>query len=167
MAIFTTEAQGHLFTISQQLLILEENSDPTSKQQALAEISRAAHTLAGAAGAAGLSAITRIARHLELLFDQWQSGKIEAQAELFDLIYHTLDSVATIMNSYDDEPTAVIDSGELCAKLLVWLPAPVNAFPGGGHPASDDPKELAGATATPGDPCRCNHPGHGGAGPDS
>src|SRR5438105_14134296 len=97
MALFTVEAEEHLQTINQDLLVLEQRPTPQRAQDLLAEIFRAAHTLKGSARSVNLDSVGSLAHHLETLFDRAQKRELELDQFVFDLIYETLDGIAALV----------------------------------------------------------------------
>src|SRR5689334_23371182 len=97
MPIFAAEAQEHLAVLNRDLLALEKQPSAEEKQQLLAEIFRAAHSLKGSAGAVKLDDVSHLAHSMESLFRRVQRGEFELRVEWFDKVYHALDIMSALV----------------------------------------------------------------------
>lgn len=109
---FKSEQRDHIQVINQGLLALEQNPNRDDRPALLNEIFRAAHSLKGAARAVGLTSIESLGHALEDLLLSLKEGRLTFAAELFDLLYQTLDAVELVMGQLDSgkstPPTEVL-----------------------------------------------------------
>lgn len=104
---FKVEQKEHLQKISEGLLILEKNPQTETRQALLEEIFREAHSLKGAARAVGLVTIESLGHGLEDLLLNAKEGRLAFSAELFDLLYETLDAVESLVEKVESGQSAV------------------------------------------------------------
>jgi two-component system chemotaxis sensor kinase CheA len=102
---FKTEQSEHLQQISQGLLALEQNPTPDEQARLLSQIFREAHSLKGAARAVGLTTIESLGHHLEGILLKAKGGELAFTAELFDLLYQTLDAIEVMMVRFNSGDT--------------------------------------------------------------
>lgn len=117
LEIFAIEAQEHLQAIHHHLAALEKSADPEQDEPVLAILYRAAHTLKGAAAAAGLEEIQRLSHQLEAIFGQWRSGKLQREAESFELVYRTVAAIDRVAHSRCNQEEPDVNVGELYQRL--------------------------------------------------
>ncbi|MEW5959638.1 MAG: hybrid sensor histidine kinase/response regulator [Chloroflexota bacterium] len=98
---FKTEQSEHVQKINQGLLALEKNPEGEGQAALLNEIFREAHSLKGAARAVGVTAIESLGHALEEFLLNAKEGRLTFSAELFDLLYQTLDAVDLVMQQID------------------------------------------------------------------
>lgn len=94
---FKAEQKEHVQKINQGLLELEKKPAQQEHQHLLEEIFREAHSLKGAARAVGMTTIESVGHSLEELLLKAKEGRIDFSAELFDLLFKSLDAVELLM----------------------------------------------------------------------
>ena len=100
MKTFKAELDDHLGTLNKDLLAIEENPSRDDREHLMEEILRAAHSLKGAARAVGLSDIVSIVDKLEDCLSAINQGKLTPVAEVFDVIFPSLDMMKQAMKAH-------------------------------------------------------------------
>lgn len=90
LEIFIDETKEHLQTLSDQLLILEQEPE---NMDTINEIFRAAHSLKGMAGTMGYKRMQRLTHDMENVFQEIRSGNMKVQPELIDVLFRGLDAL--------------------------------------------------------------------------
>lgn len=115
---FKVEQREHTTKITQGLLALEKNPSDEVRQSLLNEIFREAHSLKGSARAVGLTTIESLGHGMEGLLLRAKEGELDFSAELFDLLYQTLDIVEVVINQIEQGHTAPsLEALQLLARL--------------------------------------------------
>lgn len=83
LEIFIDETKEHLQTLSDQLMILEQEPE---NMDTINEIFRAAHSLKGMAGTMGYKRMQRLTHDMENVFQEIRSGNMKVQPELVDVL---------------------------------------------------------------------------------
>ena len=103
LEIFIDEAKEHLQTLSDQLMILEQEPE---NMDTINEIFRAAHSLKGMAGTMGYKRMQRLTHDMENVFQEIRSGNMKVKPELVDVLFRGLDALegylANILDSADE-----------------------------------------------------------------
>ena len=103
LEIFIDETKEHLQTLSDQLMILEQEPE---NMDTINEIFRAAHSLKGMAGTMGYKRMQRLTHDMENVFQEIRSGNMKVQPELVDVLFRGLDALegylANILESADE-----------------------------------------------------------------
>ncbi len=86
--LFRLEAENHCATLSDNLLLLENNPGDAD---ALASLMRAAHSLKGAARIVDLSALVGLTHAMEDIFVAAQEGRLSLDADTIDLLFTGVD----------------------------------------------------------------------------
>lgn len=90
LEIFIDETKEHLQTLSDQLMILEQEPE---NMDTINEIFRAAHSLKGMAGTMGFKRMQRLTHDMENVFQEIRSGNMTVQPELVDVLFRGLDAL--------------------------------------------------------------------------
>lgn len=90
LEIFIDETKEHLQTLSDQLMILEQEPE---NEDTINEIFRAAHSLKGMAGTMGFKRMQRLTHDMENVFQEIRSGNMKVQPELVDVLFRGLDAL--------------------------------------------------------------------------
>ena len=90
LEIFIDETKEHLQTLSDQLMILEQEPE---NMDTINEIFRAAHSLTGMAGTMGYKRMQRLTHDMENVFQEIRSGNMKVQPELIDVLFRGLDAL--------------------------------------------------------------------------
>ena len=103
LEIFIDETKEHLQTLSDQLMILEQEPE---NMDTINEIFRAAHSLKGMAGTMGYKRMQRLTHDMENVFQEVRSGNMTVKSELVDVLFRGLDALesylANIMETADE-----------------------------------------------------------------
>lgn len=103
LEIFIDETKEHLQTLSDQLMILEQEPE---NMDTINEIFRAAHSLKGMAGTMGYKRMQRLTHDMENVFQEIRSGNMTVKPELVDVLFRGLDALegylASILESSDE-----------------------------------------------------------------
>ncbi len=123
---FVVEAEEHLETIEENLLILEQNPENKSS---INEVFRAIHSIKGTSDYVDLKTITQISHKLETIFDQIRKGSQNYDNDLADVILKGIDILRTLvfMLKTDDISTVIQidDVVRQLEKLIIPKPEPV------------------------------------------
>jgi len=137
---FRAELAEHVQTLNNGLLTLEQQEvKGPQRQEILADIFRAAHSLKGAARAVGVSAIEQLAHSLEDVLGSLQQDRIAPSAEMFTACYQAIDAIQVVQTAYEaGETTPPVQALSALAGL-----APIqNAIKTGKmQPQPSSPKE--------------------------
>lgn len=103
LEIFIDETKEHLQTLSDQLMILEQEPE---NMDTINEIFRAAHSLKGMAGTMGYKRMQRLTHDMENVFQEVRSGNMTVKSELVDVLFRGLDALesylANILETADE-----------------------------------------------------------------
>lgn len=118
IATFKDEQREHVQNITTGLLALEKKPRGKKRQTIIDDVFREAHSLKGAAKAIGISSIGSLGHALEGLLLLAKEGKLKFSADLFDMLYQTLDAIELIMQQFDSgDTTPSADVLALLARL--------------------------------------------------
>ncbi len=120
---FIESSREHIQAINQELLRFEREGPENS--ESLANISRNAHSLKGAAMTMGLGAITSLCHHLEDLIREVREKRLEAGPETFDVLFRISDVISAMVEGLSQSP--VEDASQmdgLLEKIEGLLPTP-------------------------------------------
>ncbi len=99
---FRAELSEHVQTLNDGLLAMEQNRIPVAgREEKMASIFRAAHSLKGAARAVGVSAIEQLAHALEDILGGLQKNVLAASPELFTACYKAIDAIQVVEVAYE------------------------------------------------------------------
>ena len=105
LGIFLDEAREHIQSLSDQMMILEQEPE---NQDAISEIFRAAHSLKGMAGTMGYKRLQHLTHVTEDCFSDIRSGSMKVTSELLDVLFQALDAIEGYVNSIQE----TTDEGE-------------------------------------------------------
>ncbi|MBR5419639.1 MAG: Hpt domain-containing protein, partial [Lachnospiraceae bacterium] len=105
LGIFLDEATEHVQSISDQMMVLEQEPD---NQEAVNEIFRAAHSLKGMAGTMGYKRMQMLTHRMEDCFSAVRSGTLSVTSEMMDILFQALDAV----EGYVDTIRETSDEGD-------------------------------------------------------
>lgn len=88
--IFIDETNGHIQTLSDNIMILEK--EPENKD-VINEIFRAAHSLKGMAGTMGFKKMQRLTHDMENVFSEVRNDNIKVNSALIDILFNCLDAI--------------------------------------------------------------------------
>lgn len=99
---FRAELAEHAQTMNDGLLALEQQKvTGKEREETLANIFRAAHSLKGAARAVGVSAVEQLAHELEDILGSIQRNAIEVSPALFTACYKAIDAIQAVQAAYE------------------------------------------------------------------
>ncbi|MCR5673919.1 MAG: chemotaxis protein CheA [Lachnospiraceae bacterium] len=90
LGIFLDETNEHLQTLSDQLMILENEPE---NEDTINEIFRAAHSLKGMAGTMGYKRMQTLTHDMENVFSEVRNGKIKVDGHMVDILFQALDAL--------------------------------------------------------------------------
>ena len=153
LGVFLDEAHEHVQTLSDQLMVLE--NDPEN-EDSINEIFRAAHSLKGMAGTMGYKRMQKLTHVTEDVFSAVRSGQMKVTGSLVDVLFQALDAI----EAYVDNVQNTSDEGtednegilEELNKILQEGTGEVSSAGGAAAPAAEAaPAEEAAAEAAPAD----------------
>ncbi|MGH7591735.1 MAG: Hpt domain-containing protein, partial [Gemmatimonadales bacterium] len=126
-ALFLAESREHLSSCNQ--LLLEWERDP-SATGAVAGLFRSVHTLKGMAATMGFVRLADLAHRAEDLLDSVRAGRLQADGDLIDLLFRTVDGLESGLEPAAAGRDGQLDFAELTSALDVAAgsPAPVPAL---------------------------------------
>lgn len=138
LEIFIDETKEHLQTLSEQLMILEQEP---KNEDTINEIFRAAHSLKGMAGTMGYKRMQHLTHMMENALSEIRSGNMNVTEDLVDILFQCLDA----LEAYLDQICESSDEGtEDNEAIIVRLN---NFMSGGSNPpapvAKEEPKKEA------------------------
>lgn len=117
LEIFIDETKEHLQTLSDQLMILEQEPE---NMDTINEIFRAAHSLKGMAGTMGFKRMQRLTHDMENVFQEIRSENMKVSPELVDVLFRGLDALegylAEILETANE---GTEENEEICNTLNV------------------------------------------------
>src|SRR2546426_3853439 len=93
LVLFAVEAQEHLEAMNRHLLALEQGALGEARERLIAELSREAHSLKGAARAVNRTEIESLAHALEDLFARMTEDGVGLPRDGLERAYQMLDSI--------------------------------------------------------------------------
>src|SRR5512136_1854879 len=104
---FHAELAEHVQTMNDGLLALEQQRvSGADREETLANVFRAAHSLKGAARAVGVSAIEQLAHALEDVLGALQRQALTPSASLFTACYQAIDAIQSTQAAYEEGQTS-------------------------------------------------------------
>ena len=88
--IFLDESKEHLQSLSDQLMILEQEPE---NMDTINEIFRAAHSLKGMAGTMGYKRMQTLTHDMENVFSEVRSGNLKVDDHMVDILFQSLDAL--------------------------------------------------------------------------
>ena len=151
LGIFLDETNEHLQTLSDQLMILENEPE---NEDTINEIFRAAHSLKGMAGTMGYKRMQTLTHDMENVFSEVRNGKIKVDGHMVDILFQALDALEEYReNISENQDEGTNDNEPIINALQAILngesgsPAPAKSeeaapaadVPAGDAPAADAP----------------------------
>ena len=90
LEIFLDETSEHLQSLSDQLMILENEPE---NEDTINEIFRAAHSLKGMAGTMGYKRMQNLTHNMENVFSEVRNGAAKVNASIVDVLFQCLDAL--------------------------------------------------------------------------
>jgi two-component system chemotaxis sensor kinase CheA len=141
LGIFLDESREHIQTLSDQMMILEQEPE---NQDAISEIFRAAHSLKGMAGTMGYKRLQHLTHVTEDCFSDIRSGSMAVTSELMDVLFQALDAIEGYVNTIQESTDEGDDDNENIVNEINRIRA---AATGKGDAAPAPKKEESADTA--------------------
>ncbi|MCR5591153.1 MAG: chemotaxis protein CheA [Lachnospiraceae bacterium] len=149
LGIFLDETNEHLQTLSDQLMILENEPE---NEDTINEIFRAAHSLKGMAGTMGYKRMQNLTHDMENVFSEVRNGKIKVDGHMVDILFQALDALEEYRENIsenqdegtnDNEP--IINALQAILNGETEAPAAKEEAPAEAASAAEGDKAEAGA----------------------
>ncbi len=141
LEIFLDETNEHLQSLSDQLMILENEPE---NEDTINEIFRAAHSLKGMAGTMGYKRMQALTHDMENVFSEIRNGKMKVTSQLVDVLFQTLDALEEYKNTIQEtQDEGTNDNAAIIAALQKCLDE------GTGEPGEEKPEEKKEPEAAP------------------
>ncbi len=149
LGIFLDETNEHLQTLSDQLMILENEPE---NEDTINEIFRAAHSLKGMAGTMGYKRMQNLTHDMENVFSEVRNGKIKVDGHMVDILFQALDALEEYRENISENQDEGTNDNEpiinaLQAILNGEAAAPAPAKTEEAAPAADAPADAPAADA--------------------
>ena len=141
--IFLDESKEHLQSLSDQLMILEQEPD---NMDTINEIFRAAHSLKGMAGTMGYKRMQTLTHDMENVFSEVRSGNLKVDDHMVDILFQSLDALEEYTENIQNTTEEGTNENE---HLIRALNAILNGEKGGAAaaaPVAETTKEAAEST---------------------
>src|SRR5258707_9824300 len=108
LTLYAAEAAEHLGVLNETLLRLEtmQGADDKERKRQIEALGRAAHSLKGASRAVGVAPVEKLAHRMESIFDAVQSGRMDLEPDMADVLYDALDTIQSVLDGGDDSDVA-------------------------------------------------------------
>jgi two-component system chemotaxis sensor kinase CheA len=107
---FKAEAEEHLKSITEGLLVLEKSPAKDGQKEILETIFREAHSLKGGARAVNHSAVQQICQSLESVLSDLHKGKLQFSKELCNTLFATVDLISQSLFSEEQASEEMIEN---------------------------------------------------------
>jgi len=145
LEIFIDETKEHLQTLSDQIMILEQEPE---NMDVINEIFRAAHSLKGMAGTMGFKRMQRLTHDMENVFQEVRSGNMTVQPELVDVLFRGLDALEAYLAEILETANEGTEDNE---EIINTLNAIAQKASGKEAPAKEEAKAESTAAAASSD----------------
>ena len=127
LGIFLDETNEHLQTLSDQLMILENEPE---NEDTINEIFRAAHSLKGMAGTMGYKRMQNLTHDMENVFSEVRNGKIKVDGHMVDILFQALDALEEYReNISENQDEGTNDNEPIISALQAILNGESGAAP--------------------------------------
>ncbi|MBQ9334396.1 MAG: chemotaxis protein CheA [Lachnospiraceae bacterium] len=113
--IFLDEAGEHLQSLSDQIMILEQEPE---NEDTINEIFRAAHSLKGMAGTMGYKNMQNLTHDMENVFSEVRNGNIKIKSDMIDVLFQCLDALEAYTNNIRESSDEGTETNENLIKAL-------------------------------------------------
>ncbi len=144
LEIFIDETKEHLQTLSDQIMILEQEPE---NMDVINEIFRAAHSLKGMAGTMGFKRMQRLTHDMENVFQEVRSGNMTVQPELVDVLFRGLDALESYLAEILETANEGTEDNE---EIINTLNAIAKKASGKEEPAKEEAKAENAAASSSG-----------------
>ncbi|MBO4898987.1 MAG: chemotaxis protein CheA [Lachnospiraceae bacterium] len=147
--IFLDEAGEHLQSLSDQIMILEQEPE---NEDTINEIFRAAHSLKGMAGTMGYKNMQNLTHDMENVFSEVRNGNIKIKSDMIDVLFQCLDALEAYTNNIRESSDEGSETNENLIKALNdILNGGTGKTDGAEAPANEAPAEESKAPEASGD----------------
>ncbi len=115
LGIFLDETNEHLQTLSDQLMILENEPE---NEDTINEIFRAAHSLKGMAGTMGYKRMQNLTHDMENVFSEVRNGRIKVDGHMVDILFQALDALEEYRENISESQDEGTNDNEPIIKEL-------------------------------------------------
>lgn len=115
LEIFLDESKEHLQTLSDQLMILEQEPE---NMDTINEIFRAAHSLKGMAGTMGYKRMQALTHEMENVFSEVRNNTIKVQDNMVDILFQCLDALEEYVDNIQNTTEEGSNDNEHLVKSL-------------------------------------------------
>ncbi len=115
---FVDESRDRIQKLNQTILTLEKNP---SNPELLKEILREVHTLKGTAKLMGFNDIVTLSHKVEDLFVKIRDGTLQLSKELYDIVFKTLDALASLVEIKQRNTQSAINREEIHNHIETFL----------------------------------------------
>ncbi|MBD5544335.1 MAG: chemotaxis protein CheA [Lachnospiraceae bacterium] len=115
LEIFLDESKEHLQTLSDQLMILEQEPE---NMDTINEIFRAAHSLKGMAGTMGYKRMQALTHEMENVFSEVRNNTIKVQDSMVDTLFQCLDALEEYVDNIQNTTEEGSNDNEHLVKSL-------------------------------------------------
>ncbi|MCM1159981.1 MAG: chemotaxis protein CheA [Roseburia sp.] len=129
LEIFLDESKEHLQTLSDQLMILEQEPE---NMDTINEIFRAAHSLKGMAGTMGYKRMQALTHEMENVFSEVRNNTIKVQDNMVDILFQCLDALEEYVDNIQNTTEEGTNDNDHLVKSLKGI---LNGNAGGGASA--------------------------------
>ena len=133
LEIFIDETKEHLQTLSEQLMILEQEP---KNENTINEIFRAAHSLKGMAGTMGFKRMQHLTHMMENALSEIRSGNMVVTEDLVDILFQCLDALEAYLDAICESSDEGTEDNEAIINRL-------NDFMQGGNSAASTATAVA------------------------
>ncbi len=113
--IFLDETGEHLQSLSDQIMILEQEPE---NEDTINEIFRAAHSLKGMAGTMGFKRMQNLTHDMENVFSEVRNGNIKIKSDMIDVLFRCLDALEGYTNNIRESSDEGTEDNEDIIKAL-------------------------------------------------
>ena len=113
--IFLDEAGEHLQSLSDQIMILEQEPE---NMDTINEIFRAAHSLKGMAGTMGYKRMQNLTHDMENVFSEVRNGNIKIKSDMIDVLFQCLDALEGYTNNIRESSDEGTEDNDNLIKAL-------------------------------------------------
>ncbi len=139
LGIFLDETNEHLQTLSDQLMILENEPE---NEDTINEIFRAAHSLKGMAGTMGYKRMQNLTHDMENVFSEVRNGKIKVDGHMVDILFQALDALEEYRENISENQDEGTNDNE---PIINELQAILNGEAAAAAPKKEEAAEASGS----------------------
>ena len=115
LEIFIDESEEHLQTLSDCIMVLENEPD---NKDTINEVFRAAHSLKGMAGTMGFKRMQHLTHDMENVFQEVRSDRVKVTSGMIDLLFKCLDALEGYLDNIKGTSDEGAEDNEVIIKEL-------------------------------------------------